>query len=157
MTASPKTTISKSKRAAAKTAPTDYAVEQQIGHLLRRAHQRHCGIFADAMPADLTPQQFAALAMVSQLESVSQNELGRRTAMDPATIQGVVKRLMARNLLKSTADPNDRRRHLLTLAPAGKRLMKRLLPAAQEISAQTLAPLTGAERRSLLVLLSKIG
>ncbi len=134
-----------------------YAVEAQIGHLLRRAHQRHCANFAESMPDDLTPQQFAALAMIGQLGTVSQNELGRRTAMDPATIQGVVKRLGGRKLVKSGPDTADRRRHVWQLTAAGKRILNRIVPAAADISAATLEPLTASERRNLLKLLIKIG
>ena len=46
--------------AEAETAP-DYRLQDQIGFLLRKAHQRHVSIFAAHMP-DLTPPQFAALA-----------------------------------------------------------------------------------------------
>ena len=39
-------------------------------------------------PFDVTPTQFAALAKLDDAGPVSQNELGRLTAMDPATIWG---------------------------------------------------------------------
>src|SRR5215471_8405499 len=71
-----------------------YRLEDQVGHLMRRAHQRHTAIFQEGLgDCDLTPTQFAALVKIKELGKVTQNLLGRHTAMDPATIQGVVQRL----------------------------------------------------------------
>lgn len=77
----------------------DYRLEDQVGFVLRRAHQRASGIFAEVMGRyDVTPTQFAALAKLADVAPVSQNELGRLTAMDPATIFGVVSRLVKRGM-----------------------------------------------------------
>jgi DNA-binding MarR family transcriptional regulator len=93
-----------------------YVVGDQVGFLMRRANQRHTAIFQDAMAgAELTPMQFTALVKVSETARVTQNQLRRLAAMDPATIQGVVRRLMDRGLVTRTADPLDRR--TMVLAP----------------------------------------
>lgn len=134
----------------------DYIVEKQVGHLLRRAHQRHCSIFAETTDNVLTPVQFAALAMIQQCESVSQNHLGRLVSMDPATIQGVVGRLSERGFIVSTDDPDDRRRHLWALTPSGKRLLNKLVPVAKSITQATLAPLSQREQATFLRLLDKL-
>jgi len=47
---------------------------------------------------ELTPTQFAALARLRELGDTTQNQLGRLTAMDPATIQGVIQRLLLREM-----------------------------------------------------------
>ena len=133
-----------------------YAVEKQVGHLLRRAHQRHCAIFANDIGKSLTPVQFAALSMIDQCQSVSQNHLGRLIAMDPATIQGVVGRLSERKLVKSKADPDDRRRQLWCLTAKGRNLLSELIPAAEAISGETLAPLSAREKATFMKLLEKI-
>jgi MarR family transcriptional regulator, lower aerobic nicotinate degradation pathway regulator len=89
---------------------TSYVLEHQAGHLLRRAHQRHTTIFQDGMgDVQLTPTQYAALVKIRDTGQISQNQLGRLTAMDPATIQGVVQRLAARGLVDRTPDLHDRR------------------------------------------------
>lgn len=136
----------------------DYRVEDQAGFLLRRANQRHTAIFADGMAhADLTPTQFTALVKVVELGQVTQNHLGRLAAMDPATIQGVVRRLIDRDLIARTADPLDRRTIVLAPTPAGIALTAQAVAAARDITQATLAPLTQAERDQLLSLLRKIG
>ncbi len=50
--------------------------------------------------AELTPTQFTALLKSVELGRITQNHLGRLAAMDPATIQGVVRRLIARGLMR---------------------------------------------------------
>lgn len=134
-----------------------YVLERQVGHLLRRAHQRHSAIFQEHIGnAQLTPLQFAALIKLRDLGEVSQNQLGRLIAMDAATMQGVIKRLAARGLIRRRPDPNDRRRLILTLAPAGRALADGTLAAAREITRLTLEPLNPDEQRVFLGLLSRI-
>jgi len=136
---------------------TAYVLERQVGHLLRRAHQRHSAIFQEHIgDAQLTPLQFAALIKLRDLGEVSQNQLGRLIAMDAATMQGVIKRLAARGLIRRRPDPNDRRRLILTLAPAGRALADGALAAAREITRLTLEPLSADEQRDFLALLARI-
>lgn len=123
--------------------------------MLRRASQRHLSIFAEKIP-DLTPTQFAALARLVELGSVSQNELGRQTAMDAATIKGVVDRLKARGLAATTPDPVDQRRLLVNATPDGDTLFAAIAEAAAAITEQTLAPLNRKERAQFLALLKKL-
>lgn len=134
-----------------------YLLEEQIGHLLRRAHQRHAAIFQDGIgDGQLTPMQFAALVKIRDLGQVSQNQLGRLAAMDPATIQGVIQRLAARGLIARTPDPDDRRLTLLRLSAKGRGVVNAAIRNAIKVTEQTLAPLSAAERPQLLALLRKL-
>ncbi|MBX2854698.1 MAG: MarR family transcriptional regulator [Rhodobacteraceae bacterium] len=128
----------------------------QVGFLLRRAQQRHLAIFAERIN-DLTPTQFSTLAILAQEGSLSQNELGRRTAMDTATIKGVVDRLRARGLVETARNPLDKRRLDVQLTSAGAALISPRLSDSAEISASTLEPLTTGEAQQLIELLRKIG
>jgi DNA-binding MarR family transcriptional regulator len=133
-----------------------YVLDEQVGFLLRKAQQRHLAIFTGQMPGDLTPMQFAALVKLSEGGPCSQNSLGRQTAMDVATIKGVVTRLQARGLVDKTDDPDDRRMSLIALTAAGRATVDRLLPVAEAISRQTLDPLTPGEQARFLALLAKL-
>lgn len=138
--------------------PVDsYALERQIGHLLRRAHQRTTAIFmANMAELQLTPTQLAALAKISDEGRVSQNRLGRLTAMDPATMQGVIKRLSDRGYIDRAPDPHDRRRTALTLTAAGREVLTRAAPQSVKTSVETLAPLTPRQQAVFLQLLQKL-
>lgn len=134
-----------------------YVVEEQVGFLLRRVHQRHTAIFQDGMrEADLTPTQFTALVKIVELGRATQNHLGRLAAMDPATIQGVVRRLAARGLVRRLHDPADRRTTVLAPTEAGVALIARAVASARAITEATLGPLSLAERASFLHLLRKM-
>lgn len=135
----------------------DYRLEEQVGFLLRRAQQRHTAIFAARIGRhQLTPTQFATLAKIYDEGTVSQNKLGRLTAMDPATMQGVMARLLDRGFIARAADPKDRRRALLRLTPAGRAAFVESAPNGKLISKETLAPLDARERAAFLRLLAKL-
>jgi DNA-binding MarR family transcriptional regulator len=134
-----------------------YVLEDQVGHLLRRANQRHTALFARRfMAVDLTPLQFAVLMKLREAGPLSQNLLGRQTAMDPNTVQGVILRLLRRRLIDRSSSPEDKRRKLLALTESGRELADRLVEHGLAISEETLAPLTQAQRRQLLALLAKL-
>lgn len=134
---------------------TPYVLDDQIGYILRRVTQRHLVIFSETIP-QVTTTQFAVLARLAQLGPLSQNLLGRETAMDAATIKGVVDRLAKQGLLLTTADPSDRRRLTVALTAAGSDLFARTQAAALAVSSQTLGPLSAAERATLLALLARL-
>jgi DNA-binding MarR family transcriptional regulator len=134
-----------------------FLVEDHIGFLLRRAHQRHVSLFLEIMGHHgLTPTQFTALFKVVELGRVTQNLLGRLTAMDPATIQGVVRRLTSRGLLRRAHDPMDRRTAVLTPSEEGIALIARTVACAQRSHDAALAPLDAPERTRLVALLRKL-
>lgn len=134
-----------------------YVLADQVGHLLRRAHQRATQIFIESFAAaGLTPTQWAALARLAEEGAASQNHLGRLTAMDPATIQGVIQRLERRGLIDREPDPEDRRRTRLKLSAEGAELVARFTATGAEVSALTLEPLTAAEAETFLALLRKL-
>ena len=150
----PAAIVARENASAAKPA---YVLEDQVGHLLRRAHQRNAAIFQERIgDAQLTPLQFAALVKLDDLGEVSQNELGRRTAMDAATMQGVIKRLLARGLIDRKPDPEDRRRVVLSLTADGRALIAAVMPNGRAITDETLAGLSDVERRSFLSLLKRL-
>jgi len=134
-----------------------YVLDSQVGFLLRKAQQRHLSIFSAHMSEGLTAQQFATLSKLVEVGPCSQNSLGRQTAMDNSTINGVVKRLHQRGLIDKKPSPDDNRMHLVHLTPEGERVTNRVLPLAQEITRLTLAPLTRSEQATLVRLLRKIG
>ena len=132
-------------------------MEEQAGHLLRRAHQRHTALFARHIgAAALTPTQWAALYKLSELGTASQSQLGRLTAIDAATLQGLVRRVIQRGLVAQRQDAADRRRNLLRLTRPGAALVAACIPLAQRITRLTLAPLSPEERKALVRLLRRL-
>ena len=135
---------------------SSYILDEQIGFILRQVWQRHTTIFARDIGINLTPTQWAAVAKLAEAGPCSQNQLGRLTAMDVATIKGVIDRLSARGLTETSPDPEDGRRLLVSLTRAGQQLAEKAAPNALAISKETLAPLDTKERDMLLALLNRL-
>ncbi len=140
----------------AKAPRQSYVLEEQIGFILRQVWQRHAMIFAQEIGINLTSPQWAALAKLTETGPCSQNQLGRLTAMDVATIKGVIDRLTARGLTETALDPQDGRRLLVSLTRAGQQMAEKAAPNALAITKKTLAPLDAKERETLIALLGKL-
>lgn len=132
-----------------------YQLSDQVGYNLRRANQRHVAIFAKHVQV-LTPTQFAVLARLRECGALSQNKLGRLTAMDSATIKGVVERLRSRELVKSSADQNDQRLRLVDLTAEGRSAFDVALDQALAARAETVEQLTEDEVAVFEALLAKL-
>jgi DNA-binding MarR family transcriptional regulator len=158
------TPYTKSSRSTSKQASDDtndanrsYNFKEQVGHLLRRNYQRHLAIFQAVAPdKQLTSVQFVALCAISDYGPSSQVELVNSTAIDQATIRGIISRLAERKLIKLSADPSDKRKVVASLTNQGRQLLSTMVPSAQRISVETLAPLNPAEREALIFLLRKL-
>ncbi|RJE79723.1 MarR family winged helix-turn-helix transcriptional regulator [Paracoccus sp. JM45] len=136
---------------------SNYNLDDQVGFLLRKAHQAHIAICTEKLAGLLTPVQFSTLyRLAKEPAPVSQNALGRMVAMDAATTKGVVSRLKERGLLTSRPDLGDKRRHMLSTTEKGRALLEEALPLMHEITDLTLAPLEPYERDMLRALLRKI-
>ncbi|WP_440512394.1 MarR family winged helix-turn-helix transcriptional regulator, partial [Serratia sarumanii] len=79
--------------------PENYHFTEQVGHLLRKVYQRHLAIFQQNVgDSQLTAVQFITLCAVRDMGPSSLTELVQVTAVDQATIRGIVERLKARDL-----------------------------------------------------------
>jgi DNA-binding MarR family transcriptional regulator len=134
-----------------------YVLEDQIGFILRRVHQRATEIFNAVMEGfDITPTQFAALAKLHDVGETSQNQLGRLIAMDPATMFGVASRLAKLGLVRQSVDPSDARRVILKLTDKGRVAVEGMKSRGVEVSRRTVESLTSDEAETLCRLLNKI-
>jgi DNA-binding MarR family transcriptional regulator len=134
-----------------------YAFSEQVGHLLRKAYQRHMAIFQQNVgDSQLTAVQFVTLCAVRDNGPSSLTELVKITAVDQATIRGIVERLKARDLITLEPDPQDRRKVIVGLSDTGRQLVQDTVPHAAEISELTMSNLNPAERVAVLFLLRKM-
>lgn len=136
--------------------PRSYTLDEQVGFLMRQAYQRHAALFADRFGEDITPTQWAVVAKLAEVGECSQNLLGRMTAMDVATVKGVVERLLRRNLIATIPDADDRRRLVVSLTDEGRALFGQKSAVAQAISDETLSPLSSSEQAVFISLIKKL-
>jgi DNA-binding MarR family transcriptional regulator len=147
----------------AKTSPANqigaepYVYADQIGHLLRRAYQRHLAIFQEAAAEfDLTSTQFVALCALRDNGPGPQIGLIQATGIDQATIRGIVERLGKRGLVEFRTDHADRRKTIVAATPAGLALLDRMIPRARTVSELTMGDLNPAERLAILYTLRRM-
>ena len=135
----------------------EYRLDEQIGFLLRRAHQYASSVFQDKMSElALTPPQFSALAKIREQQEVSQNKLGRLIDTDPATMQGIVKRLVDRGYIERLPDKDHKRKINLRLSKDGQQLVDAATRIAADVSLETLSALNADEKSQLTRLLAKL-
>lgn len=135
----------------------DYVLEEQIGHLLRRAYQRHLALFQNIFGDDgPTAMQFAALHTLYTRGPLSQNLLGRLIAMDPPTVKGVVARLEARGWVTRGPDPNDARLKRVFLTEAALEALPGMIERARAVTAATLAPLSREDQARAMAVLRRM-
>ncbi len=144
-------------KTASALATRPYKIEEQVGYLLRRAHQRASAIFQVTIgDPNVTATQYSSMAKLNEYRELSQSHLGRLVGMDKATMQGVVRRLKERGLVDSRPDPGDARRTLLSLTTDGQQTINRLLVNGPAVSRETLKPIAAEDQHRLLELLLRI-
>ena len=79
-------------------------------------------------PAGLTHGQFSLLLSLNRPEPPGMANVAALLAMDRTTLTAALKPLERRGLVHVTVDRQDRRRRLLRLTPAGRRLLARAVP-----------------------------
>lgn len=107
-------------------------------------------------PAEVRRYHYSLLAALEEYGSASQAALGRRTGIDRSDVVATVNDLAERHFLRRAPDPEDRRRNIISITPAGQRQLAHLdglLAVAQDAF---LAPLPAADRRKVIDLLSRI-
>ena len=132
-------------------------LEDLPGHYIRRLQQIAVGIFLDEMAdVNITPVQFALLFAASRQAGLDQRTLAARIGLDTSTIGAVVDRLESRELIERKVSPDDKRVRLLSVTPAGKKLLEGVMPAILRAQERMLAPLPKAERPKFMAMVKRI-
>ena len=114
-----------------------YDIENSIGFLLAKAHQRGWALFsAEISKFDLTPPQFSVLAFLWQQDRLTQSELSEKTQIDRTTLGGLIDRLEKLGMLQRTTHPQDRRAHLICLTDKARSHAHELTRLAQQVIRQ---------------------
>jgi DNA-binding MarR family transcriptional regulator len=138
-------------------ASTGYKFSDQIGHLLRRAYQRHVTIFQQTVSdSQLTAAQFVVLCAVRDGVACEVADIVRTTVIEEDSVRGIVERLKWRKLVAVEHPPGDTRSMLVRLTPEGTAMVEQTVPFARQISEVTFGELTAEERVTIVGLLRKM-
>ncbi|MEU9005441.1 MarR family transcriptional regulator [Streptomyces sp. NPDC048551] len=125
--------------------------------LVGRVAARGRGLVADALAAEgLRLMHHAVLAATAEYGPVAQADLGRRLAVDPKDMVGILNHLQAAGLVLRTPDPGDRRKNAVTVTPQGSAVLARCAALAETANAALLAPLDTEEQGQLIALLTRL-
>src|SRR3954467_10642980 len=127
--------------------------------LISRTYGRSHGLLNDGFAANgagLRGYHYRLLAALEEWGPVGQADLGRSTGVDRSDVANSLAELERRGLVERTVNPENRRRNIVAITPAGSEQLKALDHVLDEIQERVLAPLSPTERRQLMTLLRKL-
>jgi DNA-binding MarR family transcriptional regulator len=107
-------------------------------------------------PHDLTWTGWVVLWVVWIWEEIEARHVAAEAGISKGTLTGVAGTLERKGLLARRTHPDDARRVLISLTPAGQRLMNRLFPLFNEQETLVVAPLSAQEVKVLTTALRKV-
>jgi DNA-binding MarR family transcriptional regulator len=116
---------------------------QEAMHRLRAAHTAH----------NLKPRQFQILGLLHDHGGLGQGELVKEMGVAPSILVTLLNPLEADGLVTRERDPADRRRHLVTLTPAGEQQLASASRAQKDTEDALFASLGSDQREQLRGLL----
>jgi MarR family transcriptional regulator, lower aerobic nicotinate degradation pathway regulator len=99
---------------------------------------------------------YRLLAALEEFGPDSQAALGRRTNIDRSDVVAALNELAEQGLIQRSPDPDDRRRNVITITPAGRKQLRTLEQVLAGVQEELLAPLSAADRTRLVRLLSRL-
>ncbi|MFG1804914.1 MarR family winged helix-turn-helix transcriptional regulator [Streptomyces sp. NPDC049040] len=127
--------------------------------LIGRAFARSSALLAagfDARGDGLRGYHYRLLAGLDQWGPASQADLGRDTGIDRSDVTAALAELESRGLVERRVDPGHKRRKIVTITPQGRDVLVDLDSMVDQAQEAVLAPLTAAQRRQFIGLMSKL-
>jgi DNA-binding MarR family transcriptional regulator len=128
-------------------------INDQPGHLIRRAHQIAVSVFHETLGRDVTPVQYAVIRTLQDKPGIDQVRLAQQVALDTSTTADIAARLEAKGWI--TRQVMARGQRELRLTPAGEALLASMVPAMSQMQDTLLGTLSERERRDFMRLLRK--
>ena len=105
----------------------------------------------------VTPSQFGLLEALFHLGPQEPCDLGPKLLTSRPNVVLIVDQLEQRGLVRRAPVAGDKRRVLVALTPAGRRLTEKLFEKHVERVVETFAPLAPAEQEALAALCKRLG
>jgi DNA-binding MarR family transcriptional regulator len=99
---------------------------------------------------------YSVLALLAEGDRKTQSTIADTLAVDPSRIVSLLDSLERRDLVARQRDPRDRRRHVVSITPTGKRRLVQLRSLVGGLEDEFFAPLDDAKRKTLHDLLVEL-
>ena len=106
--------------------------------------------------AGFSMYHYSVLAFLGEGDCAKQATVAQTLGLDSSQLVGVLDGLEEQGLVERRRDPNDRRRHTVSLTADGKRQLVRLREIAQRVEDSVLEPLDERSRKALHETLTRI-
>jgi DNA-binding MarR family transcriptional regulator len=125
--------------------------------LISRAHAHSHRLLAEGFAAaGARGHHYRLLAALEEFGPASQATLGRRTSIDRSDVVAALNELAKGGLIERSPDPEDRRRNVITITPAGTEQLRKLDQVVAGVQEQLLSPLSAGDRAQLIELLTRL-
>jgi DNA-binding MarR family transcriptional regulator len=104
----------------------------------------------------LSMYDHAILTLLDEEPTETQAQIADALGYDRSHLVGVLDDLEERGLIERRRDTQDRRRHLVTMTPAGQKALTRLRAIVSQVEEEYFEPLTATERKTLTSLLGRL-
>lgn len=131
-------------------------LESRVGYELKRVqHDLRLGMEGALKELDVTPPQYAALSVLAEEPGLSNATLARRSFVTPQTMNKIMVRLEAAELVERRAHLEHGRVLQAYLTKEGERLRRECARHVDAIEEQMVSGLSEDERSNLLELLRR--
>jgi len=137
--------------------PSPNSLEAHVGFWLRFVSNHVSHAFKLKVEAHgVTVAEWVVLRALFDADNVNPSEIAERLGLTRGAISKLVDRLVAKRLVKCTAETGDRRFQSLVLTPAGRKIVPVLADLADQNDAEFFGQLTDEQRSGLIALLKDI-
>jgi DNA-binding MarR family transcriptional regulator len=124
-----------------------------IAGVSARSHRLLSEAFAGA---GARGHHYRLLVALDEFGPLSQAALANRTGIDRSDVVAALNELAERRSVERSPDPDDRRRNVVTITPAGAKELRRLDRIVSGVQKELLEPLPAADRAELVRLLTRL-
>ena len=132
----------------------DQFLPYRLSRLSNRISQQIASTYVERF--DLSVTEWRVMAVLGRFPGLSANEVAERTAMDKVAVSRAVARLVEGGRLRRDVAEDDRRRSVLRLSAAGRRIYEQVAPEVLATGSRLLGALEPGEQRQLIALLEKL-